>query len=172
MVFDFTKTKLFEPQLPPGFWFVPWSKELTEAHGSVLHRSFQNDIDGQVFPTFQSLKRCVTLIEMVSQNSTFLPETSLLTATGSSLDTPEYIATIQGLKLSDEVGAVQNVGVIGDCRLKGIGKNLVLAALHGFRSAGVSKVTLEATADNLPAMRLYEGIGFTTFNTYFREIFS
>jgi ribosomal protein S18 acetylase RimI-like enzyme len=171
MVFDFTKTPLVPPQLPAGYWFVPWSKNLTEAHGNVLHRSFQDDIDGTIFTTFQQVNRCVSLIEMVAQSPSFLPETSLMTATGTPDGLCEYVATIQGLKLSDEIGAVQNVGVLSDYRQQGIGTNLVRAALQAFQNAGLKKVTLEATAENVPAMRMYSGIGFTTFNTYLREIF-
>ncbi|MDR3183324.1 MAG: GNAT family N-acetyltransferase [Planctomycetaceae bacterium] len=171
MVFDFTKTVLVEPHLPSGFWFIPWSMNLSEAHGDVLHRSFQNDLDGTVFTTFQEFNRCVSLIETVAQSPSFLPETSLMVATGDPHGLYEFIATIQGLKLSNEIGAVQNVGVLSDYRQRGVATNLVLAALQEFRKAGLQRVTLEATADNLPAMRLYSGLGFTVFNTYLREIF-
>ena len=172
MVFDFTKTALPPPQLPPGFWFSDWSDFLIEPHADVLHRSFRNDSDGAVFTTFRQYDHCQRLIEVLADSPMFLPEATLLIAHGNAEGFFEYIANIQGLKLSDDVGAIQNVAVLPKYRRRGIGQALVLAALQGFHHAGVKRVTLEATTDNLPAVNLYQRIGFTTFRVYLREIFS
>jgi ribosomal protein S18 acetylase RimI-like enzyme len=172
MVFDFSKTVYSPPILPLGFWFVSWSPTLVDPHADVLHRSFRNDSDGAVFTTFRQYSHCQQLIETVSHNPTFLPSATLLIAYGDRQGLFEYVANIQGLKLSDEVGAIQNVAVLPDYRRQGIGQALVRGALWGFKQAGVNRVTLEATADNLPAAKLYRRIGFTTFRVYFREIFS
>lgn len=171
MVFDFTKTPLTPPQLPPGFWFVNWSKSLSEPHADVLHRSFRDDTDGSVFTTFRQYNHCLRLIETLSCCSTFLPEATLLIAYGDPQGIFEYVANIQGLKLADDIGAIQNVGVLPEYRRQGLGQALVQGALQGFLQAGVKRVTLEATSDNLSAVNLYNRIGFTTFRVYFREIF-
>ncbi|GHT40141.1 N-acetyltransferase [Planctomycetales bacterium] len=171
MVFDFRKTAFPAPVLPAGFWFVPWNKDLTEAHGDILHRSFKDDLDGSVFTTFRQINHCVNLIAMVANGNSFLSPATLLIAYGDPDGLFEYVANIQGLKLSAEIGAVQNVGVLPEYRKRGIGQALVCGALIAFKKAGVQKVTLEATADNLSAMKLYHRIGFTTYRTYFREIF-
>jgi ribosomal protein S18 acetylase RimI-like enzyme len=171
MVFDFTKTPFFPPQLSQGFWFVDWSMPLLDPHADVLHRSFRNDSDGAVFTTFRQYHHCRNLMDVVSRSPAFLPEATLLIAYGDPLGLFEYVANIQGLKLSDEIGAIQNVAVLPEYRLRGLGQALVRGALQGFQGAGIRRVTLEATADNLPAAKLYHRIGFTTFRTYFREIF-
>jgi GNAT superfamily N-acetyltransferase len=171
MVFDFTKTPLVPPTLPTGFWFAEWSASLMEPHADVLHRSFRNDSDGIVFTSFQQYKPCYRLIETLADSPHFLPEATLLIAYGNPDDIFEYVANIQGLKLSDEVGAIQNVAVLPDYRRRGIGQALVQGALQGFQRAGVQQVTLEATTDNFPAVNLYHRIGFTTTRVYFREFF-
>jgi ribosomal protein S18 acetylase RimI-like enzyme len=171
MVFEFAKTPLTPPQLPTGFWFADWSNSLVEPHADVLHRSFRYDSDGAVFTTFRQYNHCRRLIEMLADSPHFLPEATLLIAYGNSEDMFEYVANIQGLKLSDDVGAIQNVAVLPEYRRQGIGQALVQGALQGFQRAGVQRVTLEATSDNLPAVNLYDRIGFTTFRVYFREIF-
>ena len=171
MVFDFAKTAPVLPQVPPGFFFVPWSDSLIEPHADVLHRSFRNDSDGAVFTTFRQFDHCFRLIEMLSSGPHFLPEATLLIAYGEQHDIFEYVANIQGLKLSDDVGAIQNVAVLPEYRRRGLGQALVQGALHGFQSAGVQRVTLEATTDNVTAVNLYSRIGFTTFRVYDREIF-
>jgi len=171
MVFDFTKTVLTPPLLPAGFWFVEWSEALTEPHADVLHRSFRDDLDGAVFTTFQEYNHCRRLIETLEDSPHFLPEATLLIAYGDSNDIFEYVANIQGLKLAGDVGAIQNVAVLPAYRRRGLGQAIVLGALQGFQRSGVKRVTLEATADNLTAVNLYDRIGFTTFRVYFREIF-
>ena len=171
MVFDFTKTVLTSPQLPPGFWFVEWSPALVEPHADVLHRSFCNDSDGAIFTTFRQYSHCHRLIEMLADGPHFLPAATLLIAYGNPEDIFEYVANIQGLKLADDVGAIQNVAVLPEYRRRGIGQALVQGALQGFQQAGVKRVTLEATSDNLTAVNLYDRIGFTTFRVYFRECF-
>ena len=171
MVFDFTKTSFVPSQLPPDFWFVEWSASLLKPHADVLHRSFRNDSDGAVFTTFRQYNHCLRLIETLSHSPNFLPKATLLIAYGDPQNIFEYVANIQGLKLSDDVGAIQNVAVLPEYRRRGIGQTLVHAALQGFQSTGVKRVTLEATTDNLPAVNMYHRIGFTTFRVYFREIF-
>ena len=171
MVFDFAKTTLAPPQLPPGFWFAEWSDSLIEPHADVLHRSFRNDFDGTVFTNFQQYNHCLRLIETLAHSPIFLPEATLLIVHGDSQNLFEYVAGIQGLKLSDDVGAIQNVAVLPEYRRRGIGKALVQRALQGFQNEGIKRVTLEATTDNFPAVNLYNRIGFTTFRVYFREIF-
>ena len=171
MVFDFTKTVAVLPQLPTGFWFAEWSASLITPHADVLHRSFRNDSDGAVFTTFRQYNHCYRLIDTLAESFMFLPGATLLIAYGDPEGLFEYVANIQGLKLSDEVGAIQNVAVLPEYRRRGIGLALVLGALQGFQRAGVQRVTLEATSDNLPAINLYQRIGFTSFRVYFREIF-
>jgi len=171
MVFDLAKMSPAVPQLPTGFWFKEWSNSLIEPHADVLHRSFRHDSDGAVFTTFRQYDQCRRLIEFLADSPMFLPEATLLIAFGNPDGIFEYVANIQGLKLSEEVGAIQNVAVLPEYRCRGIGQALVLGALQGFRQAGVERVTLEATTDNLTAVNLYKRIGFTTFRVYLREIF-
>ena len=172
MVFDFMNTALpSSPPLPTGFWFVPWSKSLIEPHADVLHRSFRYDSDGTVFTTFQQYHHCRRLIEMLADSHIFLPVATLLIAYGDPDGMFEYVANIQGLKLSDDVGAIQNVAVLPEYRRRGIGRMLVLGAMQGFQRVGIKRVTLEATTDNVPAVNLYQRIGFTTYRTYYREVF-
>ena len=171
MVFDCTTDLLVPPPLPTGFWFAQWSDTLIEPHADVLHRSFRYDSDGAVFTTFRQYKHCLRLIEMLADSPLLLPEATLLIGYGDPENFFEYVANIQGLKLSDDVGAIQNVAVLPEYRRRGLGKALVQGALLGFQHAGVKRVTLEATTNNISAVNLYQRLGFTTFHVYHREIF-
>lgn len=172
MVFDFTDdTFLAIPELPPEFRYVAWNPSMLEVHADIKHRGFRNDFDSRIFPTFRDYNRCVTLMKSISENPSFLPDATLLIANGYEDNLFEYVACIQGMRLSDEVGAVQNIAVLPDYRGRGIGRALLLQALREFRKYKVRRVTLEVTADNIPAIKLYTRIGFKTFNVRFLQIF-
>lgn len=171
MAFDFTKTALEKPELPDRFRFVPWDKTLLEVHAEVKYLGFRNDTDAMIFPTFREYDRCLQLMDSIAASSSFLPSATVLIAVGRRPGTTEYVANIQGMRLSEEIGAIQNVAVVPDFRNRGLGRALVLGSLRGFRQSGVRRVTLEVTADNIPAVKLYRRIGFVEFKSYFREIY-
>ncbi len=83
----------------------------------------------------------------------------------------EFCATIQGIRSTPEICAIQNVAVRPEFQRRGLGRALVLKALAGFHTAGIRKVTLEATAQNYHAIRLYEKIGFHVYQTVYKETF-
>ncbi len=171
MEFDFASTVLPPLAMPPGFCCVPWKPELLDIHADVKHRGFRDDSDAKIFPTFRSAERCRMLMESIASSNSFLPEATVLILCGEKDLMFTYVAAIQGMRHSKEVGAIQNVAVVPEFRRCGLGRALVLGSLHGFRNAGVRKVTLEVTADNFPAVRLYERLGFRTYKVYFREIY-
>ncbi len=61
--------------------------------------------------------------------------------------------------LSDE-WEIENIIVDQRFRRSGVGSSLVQDLLAGARSAGVASIILEVRESNLPALRLYESIGF------------
>ena len=60
-----------------------------------------------------------------------------------------------------DTGEVYVVGIAPDAQGRGLGRVLTLAGLHHLASRGVVEVILYVEEDNLPARRLYEGLGFT-----------
>jgi ribosomal protein S18 acetylase RimI-like enzyme len=170
MGIDFSNISLPKVELPLGFWYVPWHKSLLEVHADIQHRGFCNDIDAKLFPTFCRYEGCLRLMQSLSGGSNFMPEATLLIAYGDSCDLVEYVAAVQGVRFSLDVGGIQNIAVLPEYRNRGIGRGLLLGALWGFRRLGFRSVTLEVTADNFHATKLYRRIGFTTIKIYYREI--
>jgi ribosomal protein S18 acetylase RimI-like enzyme len=68
------------------------------------------------------------------------------------------------------MGAIQNVGIVAAHRCRGLGRALVLQALHGFRLAGLGRAFLEVTAENDPAVRLYHSLGFRRRKTLYKAV--
>ncbi len=54
-------------------------------------------------------------------------------------------------------------------RGKGLGRALVLKALHGFYHNGAKRARLEVTADNEVAVNLYEKLGFRKARVVYRS---
>ena len=83
-----------------------------------------------------------------------------------------YVGTVQGVADPGNrgVGGIQNLGIVPAHRGKGLGVALLLQALHGFRQAGLKRATLEVTAQNETAVRLYRQIGFRFRKTLYRAV--
>jgi mycothiol synthase len=62
---------------------------------------------------------------------------------------------------SDSLGEVYVVGIDPSAQGKGVGRVLVDVGLRHLQSLGLQHVLLYVESDNLPAVRLYEGLGFT-----------
>lgn len=163
--------ELFDPVLPSGYVWLPWRSRLTEPHGRVIYQSFSGDLDSVVFPTFRQLDACLRLMRSVASAGGFLPKGTWLIARPNEHAREEYdfCATIQGIRSNFATAAIQNVAVRPEFRRIGLGRAIVLKGLEGFRDSGCKVVTLEATAENQPALALYEGLGFEIYQTVFKE---
>ena len=80
-----------------------------------------------------------------------------------------FCGCTQGIRGLRRKGMIQNLGVLADCRGRGIGRALLTASLVGFREAGVSAAQLEVCARNTHAVRLYHELGFQIRKTLYRE---
>lgn len=175
MEFDLLTQRLAQPSLPLGYHWVPWHPRLLERHAMAKHESFHFEIDAQVFPCLGHLDGCRSLMNEIARQHSFLASATWL-ITYRDPDVPATgqpvidCGTIQGLIPALSVGAVQNVGISPAHRGLGLGRALVVKALHGFRRAGLDRVYLEVTAENSPAVELYQSIGFRLKRTMFKAV--
>jgi ribosomal protein S18 acetylase RimI-like enzyme len=132
----------------------------------VKARCFQDELDAIIFPCLGDHRGCQRLMREIRRKPGFSPAATWLLAgtTGSP------VGTIQGVVDVSSLGSIQNVGVIPTERGQGLGRALVCQALRGFRDSGVSRVYLEVTAENDPAVRLYRSLGFSKARTLYRSL--
>jgi mycothiol synthase len=63
-------------------------------------------------------------------------------------------------------GEIYIIGVADSERGRGLGRALALLGLHHLRAEGMQTCTLFVEADNLPALKLYRTLGFSTRHTH------
>lgn len=159
------------PELPVGYRYAAWSPDRLLEHAETKFHAFQDEIDASIFGCLGDEDGCLRLMEEIVRKPGFLPEaTWLIECDDHPTGIAEPVGTIQGVRVTPRYGSVQNVGVTPWGRGRGLGRALVIAALEGFREAGLKRATLEVTATNTPAMRVYESLGFRRTKTSYRAV--
>jgi GNAT superfamily N-acetyltransferase len=153
------------PLLPEGFRCLPWGPDLIEAHADVLYGSFRDEIDATVFPSLGDAEGCCGLMAEIVRRRSFVPEGTWLL-----LGPDGPCGTIQVLRERGVLGAIQNVGILPAWRSRGLGRALLLHALHGCWRTGLGRAQLEVTAQNEAAIRLYRRLGFRRFRTLYKAV--
>jgi ribosomal protein S18 acetylase RimI-like enzyme len=157
--------------VPSQYQFLPWEGALLDGFAQAKYLSFRSELDANVFPCLSEFDGCRRLMMEITRKPGFLPEaTWLVVHRPDGVSQPQYCGTVQGVRDKHGLGAIQNLGVAPEHRGSGLGTNLLLRALAGFRQAGVRRVYLEVTAQNGAAIRLYRRVGFVTIRTVYKAV--
>ncbi len=167
---DLRKRLVSPPELPSAYRLLSWSPERLADHAEAKFQSFRNEIDADVFVCLGEADGCHRLMEEISRKDGFVPEATWLCLHFGPDIRPEPCGTIQGLRVSDRYGSIQNIGVTPAHRSRGLGTALILASLAGFQQCGVPRVYLEVTAQNDRAVQLYRRLGFRRTKTLYRAV--
>jgi len=173
MELNLNRADIPEPVLPDGYEWSAWNwhPDFVDRHAWAKSLSFHDEVDSRVFPCLANFVGCRRLMSEIIATDTFLPAASwLLVCTNSITGEPEDCGTIQGIVQPGYLGAIQNVGVSAAHRGLGLGRALVLKSLLGFQQARMTRVYLDVTAQNHPAVRLYRTIGFRTVETSYKAV--
>lgn len=148
-----------------GNELVPWSPSLLKTHAKVLYLSFQQSQDTSLFPGLGTQEGCEVIMEAIAAQRSFLPGSTLLAV----LDGQRPAGSIQAMEQDGE-GLIMNVGVIPEARGKGLGRNLIVAALHGMGDKGLKIASLEVSGENASALNLYESCGFRKVRAHYQPL--
>ncbi len=155
--------------MPAGYRLLPWNESLLDTHADVKYRSFQGEIDANVFPCLGEQDGCRRLMQEIVHRKHFIPQATWLAVfTGIDGLAFEACGTVQGVRDRNGLGSIQNLGIVPEHRNLGLGSVLLARALTGFRQAGLSRAYLEVTAENTEAIRLYRRRGLTPVKTVFK----
>jgi ribosomal protein S18 acetylase RimI-like enzyme len=156
---------------PLGYGLVRWDRSLLEQHAEAKFRSFCSEIDSHVFPCLGDPTGCRRLMREISEKRGFLPQATWLISHQARLSGQvDYCGTIQGISDDTGCGSIQNLGIAPEHRGQGLGTRLLLAALAGFAHAGLRRASLEVTAQNTSAVRLYRRVGFRRVKTVYKAV--
>ena len=144
------------PELPTGYAWITWSEIWLEDHAVTKYRSFKNSVDLKIFPSLGSGLGCLELMRIIHNKLAFCPEATWLI----HHEKAGFVGTIQGIGETWKEAAIQNIGVVEGHRGIGLGRALLLKAIAGFRGTGYRRATLQVTARNTPAVRLYLQMGW------------
>lgn len=170
MEVDLRRTETPGAEVPESYEWVAWHPTTMDEHARVKYLSFVDEIDSEIFPAFRGEDGCRRLMQDIATHQGFAPRaTWLLRHTANEFAGRPGVGTVQGLVQGTGVGSIQNVGVVPEHRGMKLGRALVLKALAGFRSLGLSRVYLEVTATNTRAVLLYHSLGFRLVRTSYRE---
>ncbi|MCR9117838.1 MAG: GNAT family N-acetyltransferase [bacterium] len=171
MEFDLSQQMFDRPHLPFDYELVGWDNDLVEDHADAKYRSFRGEIDANVFPSLGTYEGCFRLMSEISNRRGFCARSTWLLASqenGATEVTP--CGTIQGIQNRHGFGLIQNIGVTPDHRGRSLGTSLIYEALTGFKSQGLRRASLEVTAFNEGAIRLYQRLGFAIVKTVYKAV--
>jgi GNAT superfamily N-acetyltransferase len=154
-----------EPVWRTGYQAIAWRPELIDQHAEVLCQCFAQEIDAAVFPCLTQVSSCRGLMFEITRRPSFIPE-----ATWLVLGPEGYCGTVQAMRERGVQGAIQNLGIIPSARGLGLGKALLLQALHGMYASGLGRGVLEVTAHNTAAVRLYDRVGFRRSRVVYKAV--
>jgi GNAT superfamily N-acetyltransferase len=156
---------------PAGYSFLPWEPSLLDAFAKAKYLSFRDSFDINLFPCLGDFDGCRRLMGEIAAKPGFLPQaTWLLVHAPGNGSRPSFCGTVQGVCDELGFGAIQNLGVVGEHRRRGLGTSLLLRSLAGFRQEGIARVYLEVTADNHHAVGLYRRTGFSTVRAVYKTL--
>jgi len=171
MELDLRRWRRQAVRLHPDYRLRPWSPELIHEHALAKYLSFRDELDAVVFPCLGEMESCLRLMREIRDRDGFVPEATWLAEyVGAGPRRIEPCGTIQAIRLSRTRANFQNIGVTPHHRGRGVGAALILVALAGLQQVGVTRVALEVTADNDPAVHLYRRIGFRSMKTVYKAI--
>jgi mycothiol synthase len=147
--------------VPDRITFLSYEQDRPQFHDTLL-RTY---VDSQDCPEVTGVRTIDEIIEGHRAQGKYDPQRWWLALEGSQplgvlllTDTPELSSW-----------DVSYVGVVPEARGRGIGRRLVLKALLEARLGEASQLTLSVDARNQPALRLYRGLGFESFDE--REVY-
>lgn len=124
------------------------AEQLAIAHNSAFDDSWTGDL----------------YLTEVMQKPGYAPEREIVTATPDG-----RIASfaVYWMDHKNKVGHFEPVGTHKDFQRKGLARAAMVEAMHQMKAAGMESVTVNHDAENLAAMKLYEGLGFKKrYETY------
>jgi mycothiol synthase len=111
----------------------------------------------RTFASKAPFEKYLRRFENFMRSKVYQPDLDIVAVAGDG-----HIASfgIMWIDMKNKVGLFEPVGTHPDFQRKGLGRAVVLKGLHILQAYGMKKAIVSACDDNLPAIYLYESVGF------------
>lgn len=183
MLMPLTGAKAEPEPIGEGLRIEPWDDRWFEPCATVIERAYAGHIDAEINDQYRSeagALRFLKNIVILPGCGQFQPQASFVVRrAGASLDgggaawSPnELVAAVLTSCVSHGVGHTTQICILPEYRKHGLGRRLMAASIQAMRSMRYHALSLTVTAQNTPAIRLYEQIGFQTVKTFSAAVWS
>ena len=155
-----------EPRPAEGLRLESWSDRWLQPAARLIRLAYDSHIDGEINDQYRSeagALRFLRNIVFLRGCGEFLPRASFVVSF-SETDVP--IGIVLTSAVAPGVAHTTQICVLPGYQGHGLGRRLLEASIASLERAGYSALSLTVTSANLPAIRLYESIGFRTLRRF------
>jgi ribosomal protein S18 acetylase RimI-like enzyme len=151
---------------PPNHLILPWQPEFHTPAAALIQRAYAGHMDSSLndqYRTVDGAQRFLNNIVRFPGAGTFDPEHSLVLR---DPDSAAIVGLILCSRVRSDTAHITQLCIDPALRGHGLGRLLLRHCATQLLAHGVTRLSLAVTAANLPALRLYEDLGFTTVHRF------
>jgi ribosomal protein S18 acetylase RimI-like enzyme len=156
-----------EARVSADFLIEPWDRRHDHQVAQLIYHTYHHHVDGLINDQYTSLEGATRLMETITQLGgcgEYLPDESFVAVHRPT----RRVAALLALTAvrPRRTAHIPQVAVAREFQGIGLGTALMKRAFARLAGKGFQEVSLTVTDLNVGAVRLYERLGFTTFQTF------
>ena len=169
MLLDLTQAAGAAASAPPitsGLALERWDNRYFTPCARLIQLAYANHMDGEINDQYRSESGALKFLK----NIIILPGCGQFQSQASFVlrapHSHELIGAVLTSAVAPGVAHATQICVMPGYQKNGLGRRMIEAAVAALRDSNFSALSLTVTAANLPAVHLYEKIGFRTIKTF------
>jgi ribosomal protein S18 acetylase RimI-like enzyme len=131
----------------------------------LLEVGFKNDLEAADYRWLAELEALSTAGPLLTLAMDLVPRAESSFGGFVWYEGGRLVGNVSLMRSTPSVWVIANVVTAPECRRRGIGRQLMAAAIDAVRARGGEQVQLQVRVDNQAAQTLYAGLGFWHMNT-------
>ncbi|MEO6922455.1 MAG: GNAT family N-acetyltransferase [Bryocella sp.] len=151
--------------VPAGLHLESWRPEFYEPAAALIHRCYQGHMDAAINDQYRTVVGSLRFLHNIVR----FPGCGIFDADNSWLlhDAAGHLAAMSlSSRVHDDAGHVTQLCVSPQWRGQNLGRLLLEQTARTLRQQGGKALSLTVTEANLPALRVYEGLGLRTTHRF------
>jgi ribosomal protein S18 acetylase RimI-like enzyme len=150
-----------------GLVLERFSGRNTEGGARLIQLAYASHVDGEINDQYRSEEGASRFLRNLMQtqaNGEFIREGSFVLRPRMEL---QPAGMVLASRVADGVAHITQICVMPGYQHNGMGRAMMAASIEALRKKGFRDLTLTVTSANVPAVRLYESLGFHTMRRFF-----